>query len=94
MVLEVAGPRLGIRASISLLTILTGIFAQGLVSERLNRLQQRRGYGDQHPDTQRPSAAGASSLAFAFLRRFVAVWLTADGVGYVAIGLSVLLLPQ
>jgi hypothetical protein len=29
-----------------------------------------------------------------FLPRFVAVWLTANGIGYVALSLAVLLLPQ
>ena len=56
-------PRLKARitGAIYLLTILTGIFAQGFVSEARCR-RRRRSYGDQHTDTQGLVSVGFRSL--------------------------------
>jgi len=45
-----------------LLTVLTGIFAQGFPERQPGGRQRRRGYGDQHTDAQESVSVGFRSL--------------------------------
>ena len=62
--LEETSPRLKARitGAFYLLTILTGIFAQGFVSEQAGRRRRRCGYGDEHTDAQGLVSVGLRSL--------------------------------